>query len=141
MPKAAQTAASPLMQFVVEHLRAVKDAPYKEIAEAAAKKGLKLVPIVYGRARAALGMAKKAKPAKAGRRPGRPKGSTNKVDGRGPGRPKGAGRGPGRPASAAAPGSMDAVIAYVRGLERDVADLRARLERISGLAGGTGAAP
>jgi hypothetical protein len=134
MSRTTKTFASPLMQFVVDHLRAVKDAPYKEIAEAAAKKGLKLVPIVYGRARAALGMAKKAKPATTKRGPGRPKGSKNKVGGRGPGRPKGAGRGPGRPASAAAPGSMDAVIAYVRGLERDVADLRVRLAEIASLA-------
>jgi hypothetical protein len=123
MPKSTKTFASPLMQFVVAHLRAVKDAPYKEIAEAAAKKGLKLVPVVYGRARAALGMAKKSKaPSKRG--PGRPRGSKNRIPS-GPMR-----RGPGRPPKSSLNG-IDGVIAHVRGLEREVADLRARMAKIA----------
>jgi hypothetical protein len=133
MPKPAKTSSSPLMQFVVDHLRAVKDAPYKEIAEAAAKKGLKLVPIVYGRARAALGLAKKGN-VKAKRGPGRPKGLR-----RGPGRPKRSnnkfsGRGPGRPKASL--NGLDSVIAHVRELEREVADLRARMAKIAAVAAG-----
>jgi hypothetical protein len=129
MPKYAKTFASPLMQFVVDHLRAAKNAPYREIAEAAAKKGLKLVPVVYGRARAALGMAKKTKaPSKRG--PGRPKGSKNKVAGRGPRRPPGSGR------KASSLTGLSGVIAHVRGLEREVADLRARMAKIAAVAAG-----
>jgi hypothetical protein len=131
MPKTTKTFASPLMQFVIDHLRAVKDAPYKDIAEAAAKKGLKLAPVVYGRARAALGMAKKTKaPSKRG--PGRPKGSKNKVaSGRGPGRPKGSGR-----KAMSSFNGLDGVIAHVRGLEREVADLRARMAKIAAVVTG-----
>lgn len=135
MPKTTKTFASPLMQFVVDKLRAAKDASYQDIAEAAKEKGLKLVPIVYGRARAALGLAKKVK-VKSKRGPGRPKGSKNKVgSGRGPGRPKGSGRGPGRPPKSSLNG-IDGVIAHVRGLEREVADLRARMAKIAAVAVG-----
>lgn len=96
------------------------------------------MPVVYGRARAALGLAKKAKaPSKRG--PGRPEGSENKVAGRGPGRPVGSGRGPSRPKGSgkkSSSGGLSDVIAHVRGLEREVADLRARMARIAAVAAG-----
>lgn len=123
MPKDQSRSSSPIMQFALDALRADRNADYKTIAAAASAKGLKLVPIVFGRARLALGLAKKTKTAKTGRGPGRPKGS-----GRKPGRPKSVER------TSARSSDIASVFDYVRGLEREVADLRARLERIAGLA-------
>ncbi len=139
MPNTEKTFASPLMQFVVDQLRANKNATYREIADAAQKKGMKLAPIVFGRAKLALGMVKagqgktKRAAAAAGKRgPGRPKGS-----GRGPGRPPGSGRGPGRPRGSNSKAGLDGiegVIAHVRGLEQEVSDLRDTLAKIAQLA-------
>lgn len=97
---------NPMMDFVCGMLKKDKNVSYKEVAEAAAKKGFKLFPIVYGRAKALLGLVKVAprgqgKAAKAAKAvassaaPAAPK--------RGPGRPPkvqptfAPRRGPGRP--------------------------------------------
>ncbi|HYC78827.1 MAG TPA: hypothetical protein VEI02_14475, partial [Planctomycetota bacterium] len=91
MPKADQAYKSTSMQLAVDRLRANPNVEYAEIAAAAKDKGLKMAPIVFGRARLALGMAKKGKAA-GRRRPGQPKGSKNKAATVGPVR-----RGQGRP--------------------------------------------
>lgn len=130
MPKQEKTFASPLMQFVVEKLRADRNVTYRDVADAAEKRGLKLVPIVFGRAKLALGMVKAGQ--------GQAKRRAKESSGRGPGRPPGKGRKPGRPAG---PGraetkldGFEGIVTHVRGLEREAADLRARLSRIADLA-------
>ena len=52
--------SSPPFDFIVEHLKKNETAPYAEIAAAAQKKGLKIFPIMYGRAKAMLGLVDSA---------------------------------------------------------------------------------
>jgi hypothetical protein len=52
--------SSPPFDFIVEHLKKTPTAPYAEIAAAAQKKGLKIFPIMYGRAKAMLGLVDSA---------------------------------------------------------------------------------
>ncbi|HYC76989.1 MAG TPA: hypothetical protein VEI02_05115 [Planctomycetota bacterium] len=117
------------MQLAVDRLRANPNVEYAEIAAAAKDKGLKMAPIVFGRARLALGMAKKGKAARGGvrRGPGRPKGSKNKVAAGGAARL-------GRPRGGAGANGFQSIVDHVGGLEREVADLRARLAKIAAVA-------
>lgn len=87
----AANKSNPAMEFIVDSLKSNRSAAYKDIAEAAAKKKLKIYPIMFGRAQALLGIVKaaprgqgkaaKAKAAKAAPIAGAP------VK-RGPGRPR-----------------------------------------------------
>src|SRR5436190_16143214 len=97
MTKNEDAYSSPLMQVVVDQLKKDKKATFADIKAVAAKKGLTLYPITFGRAKALLGLVPSAKrgEAKAAREKaaGEPK--------RGPGRPRKDGtpahRGSGRP--------------------------------------------
>lgn len=94
---------NPMMDFVCGMLKKDKSVSYKEVQEAGSKKGFKIFPIVYGRAKALLGLvptaprgqgkaAKAAKSAPAKRGPGRPpKAAAASAS------PAPAKRGPGRP--------------------------------------------
>ena len=71
------------IEFTRAFLKKKPKAEFKEIQAAGKKKGLVVYPIVYGRAKALEGLVKVAPygsktKKKAGRRPGRPKGSKNK---------------------------------------------------------------
>lgn len=120
------------MDFLLESLKADRNAVYKDVAEAASKKKLTVYPIMWGRAKALLGYVKvaprgqgklaKAKAAKAA----------------GAGQP--AKRGPGRPPKSASGGSMgalsgslDGIIAAVKGSEQAKARYRAALEKIQSI--------
>lgn len=63
---AAERTKTPLMAFVVEYLRSRPEASYAELKSAAAQKGFKIAPIVFGRARKELGFSamRDAKPAR-----------------------------------------------------------------------------
>lgn len=107
---------SPAMTFAVTQLKKNPNAEFSKLAAAAKGKGLSLIPIVFGRAKLALGLSK-PKSAAAGK-PGR------KPAGRGPGRPPGRplgrppGRPPGRPAVARAGVAMN-----VGGMDSSVGQL------------------
>lgn len=58
---AATKKASPAMEFLLESLKADKKAAYADLAAGAEKKGLKVFPIMFGRAQAMLGIVKSAK--------------------------------------------------------------------------------
>ena len=61
--KESQMAAkktNPAMDFIIAALKSNRNAKYAEIAEAAAKKKLKIYPIMFGRAQALLGIVKSA---------------------------------------------------------------------------------
>jgi hypothetical protein len=47
--------------FLVEALKANKDTPYAELAAAAKEQGVKIYPVMFGRAKALLGQVKSAK--------------------------------------------------------------------------------
>lgn len=63
---AAEKTKTPMMAFVVEYLRSAPDATYADLKSAAAQKGFKIAPIVFGRARKELGFSamRDAKPAR-----------------------------------------------------------------------------
>ena len=131
----ADNQPNPAMEFIVDSLKQNRAASYKEIAEAAGKKKLKIYPIMYGRAQALLGIVKAAprgqgKAAKQASQPAAP--STTAVAAA----PK---RGPGRPRKnpVAAPtsfdGSLESIVAAVKSSEQARARYRGALEKISSI--------
>ena len=138
------------MQLVVEQLKKDKKASFADIKAVAAKKGLTLYPITYGRAKGLLGLvpvakrgtgkAARATMARAGKRgPGRPR-KDGSPPRRGPGRPRKFAsferRGPGRPRKHASPlDSLDTLVDAMRQSERRAAAYRSALERALQLIG------
>ncbi len=49
---------SPTFEFTRQYLEDRPDAAFAEIRDAAQKQGLKVIPVIYGRAKKALGMAR-----------------------------------------------------------------------------------
>ena len=111
------------MDFIVAQLKRNPKIAYADLKERAAKKRLKIYPIMYGRAQLLLGIVK-----------GSPRGTAKKKTAtkRGPGRPrKTTGRRPGRPRKLSTP--LSAVQDLVSNLEnhvRENADLRDTLVKI-----------
>src|SRR5687768_18567095 len=58
---AAQKSPSPAMEFLVDSLKKNPKAAYADLKAKADEKGLKLYPIMYGRAQLTLGIAKAGK--------------------------------------------------------------------------------
>jgi len=114
---------NPGFDFIVAALKKNPKATYKDIAAAAAKKKLKVFPIMFGRAQAMLGIVKQAK---------RGKGKAAKAKAKAV-KATPAKRGPGRPRKNAAPaldGSIESIVAAVKSSERDKARYRGALEKI-----------
>jgi hypothetical protein len=140
--------ANPAFELVVNHLKKHPDAPYADVKAAATKAGHTVYPIVYGRAKALLGLVEsvprgsgKAKrkaaasagaPAASPKRRGRPRkeASTSSAPKR-RGRPKKSTS----PAPAAA-GTVDSVLGAVRAMEAERDQLRAALIQIRDLING-----
>src|SRR5262245_52805263 len=76
--------SNPAMDFIVNTLKANRGASYADISESAAKKKLKVYPIMFGRAQALLGIVKMA-PRGQGKMARKKAGLPPK---RGPGRPR-----------------------------------------------------
>ena len=120
---------NPGFDFIVAALKKNPKATYKDIAAAAAKKKLKVFPIMFGRAQAMLGIVKQAK---------RGKGKAAKAKAKAAKAVKAtpAKRGPGRPRKNAAPaldGSLESIVAAVKSSERDKARYRGALEKIQAI--------
>ena len=121
---------NPAMEFIVDSLKSNRGVAYRDIAEAAAKKKLKVFPIMFGRAQALLGIVKSAargqgKAAKAA------KAARAKA-----GAQMGVKRGPGRPRKNPLPGfdgTLDGIVAAVKGSEQAKARYRTALERIQSI--------
>ena len=123
------------LAFIVETLKNRKAATYAEIKEAAAKKGLTIWPVMFGRAQALLGHVKVAKrgegkfarasAAKAGR--ALPAATDAPTVRRGPGRPRK------NPLPASGVNGLDSIIAAVKESEQARGRYRIVLERIQGL--------
>ncbi|MBL8754887.1 MAG: hypothetical protein JNK15_16400 [Planctomycetes bacterium] len=126
----ADKKTNPAMEFLLEVLKNDKDAVYKDAAEAAAKKKLKVFPIMWGKAKVILGHVKAAprgqgKAAKA-------KAKAAKVAGTAPV----AKRGPGRPPKAAASaftGSLEGIIAAVKDSEQAKTRYRQAVAKIQSI--------
>jgi hypothetical protein len=115
--------ASPAMDFIVDYLKKHRKAPYADVKALADKKGLKVFPIMFGRAQALLGYVKS-----------KPRGQGKAAMARAAGGVK---RGPGRPRKLGSlsidTSSFDGIIAAVKGSEQAKARYRAALERIQSI--------
>lgn len=123
------------MDFIVEALKKDKNAVYADIHAAAGKRGMQIYPIMYGRAKALLGLVPvkprgqgKARVAKAAAAARASVGTTAA-------RNTPAKRGPGRPPKTAAMGSLEAVITALRDGERERDRYRRALEQIRNILG------
>lgn len=119
---------NPGFDFIVAALKKNPKATYKDIAAAAAKKKLKVFPIMFGRAQAMLGIVKQAKRGKGKAAKAKAKAQAVKATP--------AKRGPGRPRKNAAPaldGSLESIVAAVKSSERDKARYRGALEKIQAI--------
>jgi hypothetical protein len=115
--------SSPVMEFVTDYLKKQRGASFAEVRDAAAKKRMKVYPIVYGRAQALLGIVKlsprgegkaaRARAAKTGRAVVK--------------------RGPGRPRSGGSLESLDTIISAVKQSQAEQSRYRSVLEKIQGL--------
>ena len=111
-------------EFLVAELKKHKNAVYADLAAKAEKKGFTVYPVMFGRAKASLGLVatKKRRKKKASKRgPGRPR----KVGRRGPGRPRKSSDGP--------LAAVQDLVSTMREQERDNAALRATLGKIRDL--------
>ena len=116
---AAKKNTKPGYDFIVASLKKDKNASYADIAAAAKKKSLAVYPIMYGRAKAALGLV-----------PSKPRGSKKKKVGR-PAGSRGVGRrGPGRPRKNPKPDSLEGILAAVKSSEIDKERYREALEQV-----------
>tara|TARA_B100001115_G_scaffold130567_1_gene98422 strand:+ start:315 stop:716 length:402 start_codon:yes stop_codon:yes gene_type:complete len=118
--------ANPGFEFIVAALKKNPKATYKDITTAAAKKKLKLFPVMFGRAQAMLGIVKQAAR-------GKGKAAKAKAKARAKALPTPAKRGPGRPRKNAAPsidGSLESIVSAVKSSEQAKARYRGALEKI-----------
>lgn len=109
------------MQFVLDYLKKKPKAAYAEVKEAAAKKRLKIFPIMYGRAQTLLGHIPMS-PRGKGKAARKKKAAARKTAARKTGR-----RGPGRPRKAPSP-ALDSLEAIVSAMKQSEAE-RERYKR------------
>lgn len=121
------------MEFIVESLKSNRDAKYADIQAAAAKKKLKIYPIMFGRAQTLVGIVKAA-----------PRGQGKAARAKAKAKAVAAGaapvaampkRGPGRPRKQAAAGfdSLEGIVNAVKSSEQAKNRYRAALERIQSI--------
>ena len=119
---AKKTAA---MDFIVAQLKKNKKVSYAEVRDAATKKKLTIYPIMYGRAKALLGLVPVAK------RGTKKKAKASK---RGPGRPRKTATRRGRRAASASPiDTLQGLLSGLKEQERANTELRNTLEKIRDL--------
>lgn len=123
--------SNPAMDFIVDSLKSNRSAAYKDIAEAAAKKKLKIYPIMFGRAQALLGIVKAAPR-------GQGKAAKAKAAKNAPVAGAPVKRGPGRPRKNAvvAPafdGTLEGIVSMVKGSEQAKARYHAALSKIQAI--------
>lgn len=115
---------NPAMDFIVDSLKSDRSAKYSDIAAAAAKKRLKIYPIMFGRAQALLGIVKSAKR-------GQGKAAQAKKGVAAPAK-----RGPGRPRKVAAvgfDGTLEGIVTAVKTSEQAKTRYRGALEKIQAI--------
>jgi hypothetical protein len=139
----AASKSNPAMEFIVESLNSNRSAAYKDIADAAAKKKLKIYPIMFGRAQALLGIVKAAprgqgKAAKAAKAKAAKTAAPAAVAApsllapvkRGPGRPR---KNPLPMTAPAFDGTLEGIVAAVKGSEQAKARYHAALSKIQAI--------
>ncbi len=128
----ASKSGNPAFEIVVSMLQKNPAVSYADVAAAAQAKGYKIYPIVYGRAKLLLGQVgvkpatrKKAIARKAARAATAP--AAVGLVRRGPGRPRKV------PVELSGLSGLDAVVAHMRGLERERDELRSVLAKLRGV--------
>ena len=115
-------------ELLVRELRKNPKAEYAVLRDKAETKGFTVYPVMFGRAKASLGLVKTA-----------PRGSKKKAAKRGPGRPKGSKnkvkRGPGRPRTSSSALDIGDLVAMMKELQRERDEAVAKLDRIRKLLG------
>jgi hypothetical protein len=124
---------SPQFDFIVDQLKKNPNAAYGEIAAAAQKKGMKVFPIMYGRAKAMLGLVASA-PRGSGKAT-RKKAAAKAAKAPKVAAPTGARRGRPRKVAAPAPAvgdlaGIEGIIAQVKASAAERENYRAALEKI-----------
>jgi hypothetical protein len=137
----AASKSNPAMEFIVESLNSNRSAAYKDIADAAAKKKLKIYPIMFGRAQALLGIVKAAprgqgKAAKAAK--AKAAKTAAPAAAAAPSLLAPVKRGPGRPRKNPLPapafdGTLEGIVAAVKGSEQAKARYHAALSKIQAI--------
>jgi len=137
----AASKSNPAMEFIVDSLKSNRSAAYKDIAEAAAKKKLKIYPIMFGRAQALLGIVKAAprgqgKAAKAAK--AKAAKTAAPAAAAAPSLLAPVKRGPGRPRKNPLPapafdGTLEGIVAAVKGSEQAKARYHAALSKIQAI--------
>lgn len=122
------------MEFLVAYLKKNPKALYKDVAAAAAKKNLKVFPIMYGRAQVMLGIVKAAPrgQGKVAKKKQSAKAATADGARRGPGRP----RKNAAPVAASGGSALESIVAAIQSGERERVRYRAALERIQAILAG-----
>ncbi len=116
------------MDFLVDALKSNRNAVYADVAEAAARKKLKVWPIMWGRAKALLGYVKSA-----------PRGQGKVARAKRAAAAQAAGapvkRGPGRPRKVASAfdGTIEGIVAAVKTSEQEKTRYRAALAKIQAI--------
>lgn len=136
----ADNKSNPAMEFIVDSLKSDRSAAYKDIAEAAAKKKLKIYPIMFGRAQALLGIVKAA-PRGQGKAAKAAKAKAAKAAAPAAAAPAllaPVKRGPGRPRKNPLPapafdGTLEGIVAAVKGSEQAKARYHAALSKIQAI--------
>jgi hypothetical protein len=114
--------------FIVKALQADSKVAYADLKAKAEKKGLTIYPVMFGRAKAMLGLVKMAKR-------GQGKAAKAAAAKRGPGRPPGR-RGPGRPPKSAGVAGLESVINALRDGDRERDRYRRALDQIRAIVEG-----
>lgn len=119
------------MEFIVESLKSNRDAKYADIQAAAAKKKLKIYPIMFGRAQTLVGIVKAA-PRGQGKAARAKAKAASAGSAAAPAAPK---RGPGRPPKqkSATFDSLEGIVNAVKSSEQAKNRYRAALERIQAI--------
>ena len=119
--------SNPAMDFIVGSLKSNRNAKYSNIAAAAAKKRMKIYPIMFGRAQALLGIVKSSprgqgKAARAKQKAANP----NPGIKRGPGRPR-------KVPVGGFDGTIEGIVMAVKSSEQAKARYRSALEKIQSI--------
>lgn len=116
---------NPAMDFIVSSLKSNRNAKYADIAAAAAKKRMKIYPIMFGRAQALLGIVKSSPRGQGKAARARQKTASPAVK-RGPGRLR-------KVAVSGFDGTIEGIVMAVKSSEQAKARYRTALEKIQSI--------
>ncbi len=127
----ADKKGSPAMDFVISQLKKDPNTAYRDIKEAANKKGLAVYPIMYGRAKALLGLVEVSPRGSGKRAREREAREAREARERSAAPLEAPRRGPGRNRDSGSGDPLEAMIANVREVQEDRSRYREALQKIA----------